>query len=147
DDDVLAARDQVLLGLGVVRPDDDLPHALDEAAHLDPAVDLRDHGLLLRLAGLEQLRHARQTTGDVLRARGFPHDLRDDVAHEDLGAVRDGELRPDRQRGPVTSSNSSRTVMPSAMSWYSTRPVNSVRIGLVNGSHSTRTVRAFTFWS
>src|SRR5437763_308604 len=45
---------------------------------------------------------SRQTTGDVLRARGFPHDLRDDVAHEDLGAVRDGEVRPDRQRVPVT---------------------------------------------
>ncbi len=48
---------------------------------------------------------------------------------------------------PVTSSNSSRTVTFSTMSWYSTRPVNSVRIGLVNGSHSTSTVRGFTFVS
>ena len=48
---------------------------------------------------------------------------------------------------PVTSSNSSRTVMPSTMSWYCTLPVNSVRIGLVNGSHSTRTVRSLTFCS
>jgi len=48
---------------------------------------------------------------------------------------------------PVTSSNSSRTVTPSMMSWYSTRPVNSVRIGFVNGSHSTSTVRTLIFWS
>ena len=52
-----------------------------------------------------------------------------------------------RRERPVTSSNSSRTVMFSWMSWYCTLPVNSVRIGFVNGSHSTSTVRVLTFCS
>ena len=60
---------------------------------------------------------------------------------------------------PVTSSNSSRTVAlvvasprlaascasrSSTMSTYCTLPVNSVRMGVVCGSHSTRTAPAFT---
>ena len=36
---------------------------------LDRAVDLGDDGRILRLAGFEDFRHARQTAGDVLRAR------------------------------------------------------------------------------
>src|SRR5205809_2253809 len=176
DADVLAARDQVLLGLAVVGANDDLPHALDEATHLHAPVDLGDDRLLLRLARLEQLGHPRQTPGDVLGLGGLARDLRDDVGREDVGAVGDVEVGAHRERiavplgarrlrrvdddaglqassassmmtlraRPVTSSNSSRTVTPSTMSWYCTLPVNSVRIGLVNGSHSTRTVRALT---
>src|SRR2546426_19123 len=100
--DVLTARDQVLLGLAVVGPDHDLAHALDEAAHLDPAVDLGDDRLLLGLARLEQLRDARQTARDVLGLGRLARDLGDDVGGEDLGAVRHGEVRAHRKRVPVT---------------------------------------------
>src|SRR2546426_708109 len=48
---------------------------------------------------------------------------------------------------PVPSSTPAPTVRPWAISWYSTRPVNSVRIGFGTGSHSTRTVRALIRWS
>src|SRR5262245_453367 len=101
DADVLAARDQVLLGLRVVGADHDLAHALHEAAHLDPAVNLGDDGLLLGLARLEQLRHARQTAGDVLGLGGLARDLGDDVGGEDLGAVRHAQVRAHRQRVAV----------------------------------------------
>src|SRR5438552_7251116 len=100
--DVLAARDQVLLGLAVVGADHDLPHALHEAAHLDTPVDLGDDGLLLGLARLEQLRDARQTAGDVLGLGRLARDLGDDVGGIDLGAVRHVEVRAHRQRVPVT---------------------------------------------
>ena len=42
------------------------------------AVDLGDDGVVLRLAGLEQLGDARQTAGDVLGLRGLARDLGDD---------------------------------------------------------------------
>ena len=49
--------------------DDDRPLAAALLAQqLDRAVDFGDHGRILRLAGLEDFRHARQTAGDVLRA-------------------------------------------------------------------------------
>jgi len=82
--DVLAARDEVLLHLAVVGLDLDLPHALDDAANPDHAVDLGDRGLLLRLARLEQLRDARQTPGDVLRLRGLARHLGEHVSRCDL---------------------------------------------------------------
>src|SRR5207249_13686 len=100
--DVLAARDQVFLGLGVIGPDHDLAHALHEPAHFDPAVDLGDDRLLLGLAGLEQLRDARQTTGDVLGLGRLARNLRDDVGGEHLGAIRHAQVRAHRQRVPVT---------------------------------------------
>src|SRR6266705_835866 len=100
--DVLAARDQVLLGLAVVGADHDLPHALHEAAHLDTPVDLGDDGLLLGLARLEQLRDARQTAGDVLGLGRLARDLGDDVGGVDLGAVRHAQVRAHRKRVPVT---------------------------------------------
>src|SRR3989441_7848561 len=100
--DVLAARDQVLLDLAVVGPDHDLAHALHEPAHLDPAVDLGDDGLLLGLARLEQLRDARQTARDVLGLGRLARDLGDDVGGVDLGAVRHAQVRAHRERVPVT---------------------------------------------
>src|SRR5437870_1120192 len=101
DADVLAARDQVLARLAIVGADDDLTHAFHEATHLDAAVDLGDDRLLLRLARLEQLRHARQAAGDVLGLRRLPRDLGDDVVGDHLGAVGHREVRPHRQRVPV----------------------------------------------
>src|SRR3989449_675952 len=96
--DVLAAGDQVLLGLAVVGANDDLPHALDEPTHFNPAIDLGDDRLLLRLARLEQLGHPRQTAGDVLGLGGLARDLRDDVGREDVGAVGDVEVGAHRER-------------------------------------------------
>src|SRR5688500_683641 len=81
DVDVHAARQRVLPRLGpIVRDDDHLALALDDAAFLDHAVDFRDDGRILRLARLEQLNHARQTAGDVLGLGGLARDLGQHVA-------------------------------------------------------------------
>src|SRR5436309_3515944 len=85
-------------GLAVVGANDDLPHALDEPTHFNPAIDLGDDRLLLRLARLEQLGHPRQTAGDVLGLGGLARDLRDDVGREDVGAVGDVEVGAHRER-------------------------------------------------
>ncbi len=76
--DVLALGDQVLARLigeqaavDAERRDDDLALALGVLAEGHLAVDLADDGVILRLAGLEELGDARQTTGDVLHLRGL----------------------------------------------------------------------------
>ena len=61
------------------------------------AVDLGDDGVVLRLAGLEELGDARQTAGDVLRLRGLARDLREDVAGLDVVAVLDDDVGADRE--------------------------------------------------
>src|SRR6185436_835622 len=99
--DVLAAGDRVLLGLPVVGADDDLAHALDEAAHLHASVDLGDDRLFLGLARLEQLGHPRQTAGDVLGLGRLARDLGDDVGREDVGPVGHREVGTHRQRVAV----------------------------------------------
>src|SRR5262249_12421791 len=116
-------RDQVFLGLRVVGADHDLAHALHEAAHLDAAIDLGDDGLLLGLAGLEQLGHARQTTGDVLGLGRLTRDLRDDVGREDLGAVGRAQVGADRQRVAVTLGRLDRSSLAG-------RPDNDTRLQL-----------------
>src|SRR4030095_11825918 len=79
--DVHAARQRVLTRFAaVVRDDDQLARPLRHAAVLDDAVDLRDDRRVARLAGLEELYHARQTARDVLRLRGLARDLREHVA-------------------------------------------------------------------
>src|SRR5215831_19481015 len=90
--DVLAARNQVLLGLPVIRADDDLAHALDEAGELHRAVDFGDDGLLLGLARLEELGHPRETARDVLGLGRLARDLGDDVTLVHLGAVSHQEM-------------------------------------------------------
>ena len=78
---VHAARQRVLPRLGaVVGDDDDLALPLGDAALLDDAVDFRDDGRVARLARLEELHHARQAAGDVLRLGGLARDLREHVA-------------------------------------------------------------------
>ncbi len=68
DAEVLAVGDQVLALDAGFAADDDRPLAtLLFAEHFDRAVDLGDDGRILRLAGFEDLGHARQTAGDVLR--------------------------------------------------------------------------------
>ena len=78
DVDVLALGDEVLAGLVgerravmAERRDDDLALALGVLAEGDLAVDLRDDRVVLRLAGLEELGDARETTGDVLGLRAL----------------------------------------------------------------------------
>src|SRR5262249_4818324 len=80
DADVLALGDEVFARLADLRRDDHLALALGVLAERHDAVDLGHHRELLRLAGLEQLGHARQAAGDVLRLGGLARDLRDDVA-------------------------------------------------------------------
>ena len=79
------------------RRDDDLALALGVLAERNLAVDLGDDGVVLRLAGLEELGNARQTAGDVLRLRGLARDLRDDVAGVEQVAVLDDDVRADRE--------------------------------------------------
>ena len=76
----------------VVAHDEHLPRSLGHIAELHAAVDLRDDRRLPRLAGLEQLDDARQTTGDVLRFGGGARDLGQDVAGVDLLAVPDHQV-------------------------------------------------------
>ena len=63
-----------------------------DLAEADDAVDLGDDRRVARLARLEELDDAGQTAGDVLGAGGLARDLGQDVAGEDLVAVRHHEV-------------------------------------------------------
>jgi hypothetical protein len=80
------------------RLDDDPALVLVVATEADRAVDLGDDGVILRTAGLEQFRHPRQTTGDVLGLGAFQRDTRENVALADLGAGFDRQDRVHRQQ-------------------------------------------------
>jgi hypothetical protein len=67
---------------------EDLALALRVLAEGHRAVDLGDDGVVLGLAGLEELGHARQTARDVLRLRGLARHLREDLARVHVLAVR-----------------------------------------------------------
>ena len=102
--DVLALGDQVLARLigqrrAVVaeRRDDDLALALGVLAERHLAVDLADDGVVLRLAGFEELGDAGQTAGDVLRLRGLARDLGDDFAGSMRSPSCDDDVRADRE--------------------------------------------------
>src|SRR6202012_850907 len=97
--DVLALRNEILASLlGLVdRLDRDTALVLVVAAEPDRAGDFGDDRRILRLAGLEQFRHPRQTTGDVTRLGALRRDTRQDVARLDLGSGIDREDRVDRQ--------------------------------------------------
>ena len=70
--------------LAVVRGDVNLALTLGHFAELHHAIDLADDCGFSRLAGFEQLDHARQTTGDVLGPGGFTRDLGQYIARKDL---------------------------------------------------------------
>src|SRR5215471_8590698 len=80
--DVLALGDQVLLRLFafVGRLDHDASLVLVVASETDGARGFGDDRGLLRPARLEQLRHPRQTAGDVAGLGALGRDARDDVA-------------------------------------------------------------------
>ena len=93
DAQVLAVRDEVLAFDAALAADDDRPLAAALLAQqLDRAVDLGDDGRVLRLAGLEDFGHARQTAGDVLRARHFARRLGQQRAGRDLLAFGDFDV-------------------------------------------------------
>src|SRR4051812_22487371 len=97
--DVLALRNEVLASLLILvdRLDRDAALVLVVAAEADGARDLGDDRGVLRLAGLEQFRHPRQTAGDVAGLGAFGGNTRDHVAGLDLGADVDRQNRVDRQ--------------------------------------------------
>src|SRR5581483_8264029 len=76
--------DQPLLALGVL-------------AETDHARTLGQDRRLLGFARLEQIRHARQTAGDVAGLRGLLRDARDHIAHAHFRAVLDRHDRAGRQ--------------------------------------------------
>ncbi len=85
--DVNAARDRVFLLGAVVGDHVDFALAFRNLAELHHAIDFADDRGLMRLAGFEQLDHARQTTGDVLGLGGFARDLRQHIAREAVIAI------------------------------------------------------------
>jgi hypothetical protein len=76
--------------------DRDLALGLVVADEFDPARDLGDDRVVLGLARLEQLGHARQTAGDVAGLGGFAAGAGEDVAGLDRLAVLDRERRARR---------------------------------------------------
>ena len=99
DGDVLALGDQELDRLAaVLRGDLDPALVLVVAPELDPAVHLGDDRAVLRPAGLEQLRHPRQTAGDVAGLGAFGRQAGQHVAGLHLVAVADREDGAHRQQ-------------------------------------------------
>ena len=95
--DVLPLRNQVFLCISHVVSHDDFPHALHIAAVFHGAVDLVDDGMFLWLPRFEEFGDARQTARDVLGLRGFPWNLRQDVAGEHDLVLFHEDVRADRQ--------------------------------------------------
>ena len=91
-------RNQLLVLLALLVGDDQAPLALGFLAEADRARVLGEDRRVLRLAGLEQVRDARQTAGDVAGLRGFLRDTRDDVADRHFRAVLQAHDRARRQR-------------------------------------------------
>src|SRR5206468_8013496 len=74
------------------RVNEDFALAALDLAETHHAVDLGDRRRVLRPTRLEQLRHPRQTAGDVARLVRFASDLRERDARADLLLVLDREL-------------------------------------------------------
>ena len=92
-------RDQVLdrLGALLLRLDDDPALVLVVAPELHRSADLGDDRVVLRPARLEELRHPRQTAGDVARLGALERDTREHVAGLHLCARIDREDGVDRE--------------------------------------------------
>src|SRR5690554_1093804 len=93
DVDDLGLRHQVFDRIALFRDDRDLALGLVVADEFDPAGDLGDNRVVLRHAGLEQLGHTGQTTGDVTGLGGFTRSTSENIAGLDLLAVLDRERR------------------------------------------------------
>ena len=96
---MLGERDEVFLfraGDGVL--EDELALAAHAAADLDDAVDLGDLARVLRTAGLEEFRHARQAARDVLGLGDLARGLGQQRAGLDLLAFVHDDVRAGRDR-------------------------------------------------
>src|SRR5262249_54602976 len=78
--DVDAARDRVFFFGAVVGDYIDFALTFRNLTELHRAIDFRDDGGFVRVAGFEQFDPARQTARDVLGLGGFTRDLGQDVA-------------------------------------------------------------------
>src|SRR3546814_13902933 len=102
--DVLALRNQVFDRLDAIRlvriarRDDDPPLGLVVAPELDTAGDIRDDRVILGAARPEQLRHTRQTGGDVAGLRALPRYAGDNVSGLHVIAGLDVQDRIDRNQ-------------------------------------------------
>src|SRR6185503_10984475 len=96
DVEVAPLRNQLFVLLALLIGDDQAALALRFLAERHRAGVLREDRRVLRLAGLEQIRDARQTAGDVASLRGLLRDTRDDVADGHFRAVLQAH---DRARG------------------------------------------------
>src|SRR6185295_9513134 len=98
--DVLRFRQQILdrILLLVLWLQDHAPLVLVVLAELDIAVGLGEHRAVLGLARLEQLRHPRQTAGDVAGLGAFRRNTREHVARLHFRAVLDRQNRIDGER-------------------------------------------------
>src|SRR5690606_18371722 len=93
DVDHLGLGDQVLDRITLVRNDRDLALRLVVTDEFDPAADLGDDRVVLGNARFEQLRHPRQTAGDVAGLGRFARSTGENIAGFDLLSV------IDRKRG------------------------------------------------
>src|SRR6185312_7364766 len=73
-------RDQLLVLLALVARDDEAALALGLLAEAHRAGLLREDRRVLRLSRLEQVRNARQASGDVAGLGGLLRDARDHIA-------------------------------------------------------------------
>src|SRR5207237_63335 len=80
-------RQRVFLLCAVIGLHVEFALAFRHLAELDRAIDLADDRSLMRLAGFEQLDHARQTSGDVFRLGGLAWNLSQHVARVNSIAV------------------------------------------------------------
>src|ERR1700740_2502016 len=98
DADVLAFGDQILDGLLISfgRRDHDASLGLIVLAEFNTTLAFADYREVLRLAGLEQLSDAWQTSGDVPRLRRFTRDPREDITRLHVRPVINRENSIDR---------------------------------------------------
>ena len=96
--EVAPLRNQLFVLVGGFIGDDQAALALGFLAEAHRAGALRENRGILRLTGLEQVGHARQTAGDVASLRRLLRDTCDHVAHRHLGAVFQADDRARRQR-------------------------------------------------
>ena len=82
----------------VLWPHDDPPFGLVILTKFDDAIDLGNDCVVFRLAGFKQLRHSRQTAGDVAGLGGFPGNARQRVAGVDHGTVGNRQHRVHGQK-------------------------------------------------
>src|SRR5262249_6673619 len=96
--DVYTTGHGIFLLRAVIGHDVDFTLAFGNFAELHHAIDLTDDGGLARLAGLKQLNHARQTTGDVFGLGGVARDLGQHVARMDFISVLHHQVGPGRHQ-------------------------------------------------